>query len=150
METYVSEVDKQQPAHDPVAEKQRQKPADESAAGAPKRKLRFLIFGALALAILVGGGFYLHSRNRVSTDDAQVDGHIVPIAARISGTVITVLATDNQQVKAGDVLVRIDPRDAQVRVEQARAALALAESQARGAQVVVPMTSETTQSGTSS
>ncbi|PYT33025.1 MAG: hypothetical protein DMG58_08855 [Acidobacteria bacterium] len=82
----------------------------------------------------------LASRNRVTTDDAQVDGHIVPGAARVSGSVAEVLVDDNRQVKAGDVLVRIDPRDYQAPVDQARAALAMAESQARGAQVTFPLT----------
>jgi membrane fusion protein (multidrug efflux system) len=102
------------------------------------------------LLALVAVGFWWHSRNRVSTDDAEVDGHIAPVSAKISGSVLEVLVNDNQLVKAGDVLVRIDPRDFQAKVDQQRAALALAESQARAAQVAVPLTRETTQSGTSS
>jgi membrane fusion protein (multidrug efflux system) len=88
--------------------------------------------------------------NRVSTDDAEVDGHLVPMAAKIYGDIAEVRVDDNQPVKAGQILVSIDPRDYQARVDQAKAALALAESQSQAAQVGVPMTQETTQSYTSS
>jgi membrane fusion protein (multidrug efflux system) len=116
----------------------------------PQSRSRILVVilgGGLILA-LVAGGFWLHFRNRISTDDAQVDGHIVPMAAKISGSILEVLVNDNQEVKAGDVLVRIDPRDDQAKVDQAKAALLLAESQARAAQVTVPLTRLTTTSGT--
>ncbi len=85
--------------------------------------------------MLAGIGVYLwvHSLNRVSTDDAQVDGHIIPISPKIYGKVLEVLVDDNQQVKQGQVLVRIDPRDYQAKVDQAQAAVAVAESQALGA-----------------
>jgi membrane fusion protein (multidrug efflux system) len=88
--------------------------------------------------------------NRVSTDDAEVDGHLVPMSSKIYGEIAEVRVDDNQPVKAGQVLVRIDPRDYQARVDQAKAALALAESQAQAAQVGVPLTQETTESYTSS
>jgi membrane fusion protein (multidrug efflux system) len=101
----------------------------------------------LAIAAAVGTWMYYHYRDRVSSDDAQVDGHISAVAAKVAGNVVEVPVTDNQPVKAGDVLVRIDPRDYQARVEQAKAALAQAESQVRSAQLVVPWTSETTESG---
>jgi membrane fusion protein (multidrug efflux system) len=92
---------------------------------------------------------WLYYRNRVTTDDAQVDGHLAPVASKIYGSVSEVLVNDNQRVKAGDPLVRIDPRDLEARVSQARAALALARSQARGAKITVPMTESTTSSGIS-
>jgi membrane fusion protein (multidrug efflux system) len=101
---------------------------------------------AIAAAALWG---YLHFRYQVSSDDAQVDGHITSIAPKIAGDVVDVLVNDNQSVKTGQVLVRIDPRDFQARVDQAKAALAEAESQLRSARVVVPWTNETTQSGES-
>src|ERR1035441_2926012 len=101
---------------------------------------------AIAAAALWG---YLHFRYQVSSDDAQVDGHITAIAPKIAGNVLEVLVNDNQPVQAGQVLVRIDPRDFQARVDMAKAALAQAESQLRSARVVVPWTNETTQSGES-
>ena len=85
----------------------------------------------------------------MSSDDAQVDAHIIAVAPKISGNVIEVLVKDNQAVKAGDVLVRIDPRDYQARVDIARAAVLQAQSQLHTAQTVVPLTNDTTQSGTS-
>jgi membrane fusion protein, multidrug efflux system len=115
-----------------------------------KPKTRRLLLGGVVVAALVVTGLILYYHNRVSTDDAQVDGHIVPMASKIYGKVAEVLVADNQEVKAGQVLVRIDPRDYQAKVDQVQAALALAEAQARAASVGVPLTQETTQSGTSS
>jgi membrane fusion protein (multidrug efflux system) len=106
--------------------------------------------GALAVLAVLTIILILHYYNRVSTDDAQVDGHIVPMASKIYGEIAEVRVDDNQAVKAGQVLVRIDPRDYQARLDQAKAALALAESQAQAAQVGVPMTQETTKSYSSS
>lgn len=117
----------------------------------PKSSGKAKFVGLIVLVVLLAGGAwaYFHYRDRISTDDAQVDAHITAVAPRIAGNVIEVLATDNSEVKAGDVLVRIDPRDYQVRVDQAKAALVQARSQLATAQTVVPLTTETTQSGTS-
>src|SRR4051794_24497630 len=82
--------------------------------------VKFIVLGMLVLAIIAGAWAWLHYRDRVSSDDAQVDAHIVAIAPKVSGNVTEVLVQDNQPVKAGDVLVRIDPRDYQARVEMAR------------------------------
>ena len=114
----------------------------------PKVRRLLLIGGVVLIAALVGLFLYYH--NRESTDDAQVDGHITPIASKIYGRVEAVLIDDNQEVKAGQVLVRIDPRDYQATLDQARAALALAESDARSAGIDVPRTRENVESGTSS
>ncbi|MGH9592527.1 MAG: HlyD family secretion protein, partial [Bryobacteraceae bacterium] len=92
---------------------------------------------------------YWYTSGRVSTDDAEVDGHLNPVAAKVSGNVLEVLVNDNQSVKAGQILVRIDPRDAQAHVDQERAALNLAQAQANAANVDVPMTAEMTQGGAS-
>jgi len=118
---------------------------------APRKSSRVGILLLLFFLAAVGLGVaaYLHFRDRVSTDDATVDGHITAIAPKISGNVVDVLVLDNQPVKAGDVLVRIDPRDYQVKVDQAKAALGEAESRLQSARVIVPMTNETTLSGTS-
>jgi len=116
--------------------------------GNPKVQ-RLLIAGAIVfLAVLVG--LYLYYHNRESTDDAQVDGHITPIASKVYGRVQGVLVDDNQSVKAGQVLVKIDPRDYQAALDQAKGALALAESEAQSAGVDVPRTAENVQSGSSS
>lgn len=113
----------------------------------PKVQRLLVIGGALLVAALAGLFFYYHDRE--STDDAQVDGHITPIASKIYGRVSEVLITDNQPVKAGQAMIRIDPRDYQAAVDQEKAALALAESEAASAGVNVPRTRETVTSGTS-
>ncbi len=68
-----------------------------------------------------------------STDDAQIDGHIDPLSSRINGTVIRVHAENNDRVKAGELLVEIDPRDFEVAVAQAKARLELAIAQVASA-----------------
>jgi membrane fusion protein, multidrug efflux system len=112
-------------------------------------KVRRIVIVAAVLVAAVSTVLYLYYRNRISTDDAQVDGHIVAMAPRISGTVAEVLVHDNEAVKAGQVLVRIDPRDYQARVDEVQAALQAAEAKARGANVGVPWANETTLSGSS-
>jgi membrane fusion protein, multidrug efflux system len=114
----------------------------------PRIRGSLIIAGGTAVAVLLGLFLYFH--NRESTDDAQVDGHITPIASKVYGRVAEVLVDDNQVVKAGQILVKIDPADYQAAVDQAKAALALAEGEARSAGVDVPRTNETVNSGTSS
>jgi membrane fusion protein (multidrug efflux system) len=114
----------------------------------PKTQRLAILGGVVLIAAIIGLFLYYH--NRESTDDAQIDGHITPIASKIYGKVANVLIDDNQAVKAGQVLVKIDPRDYQAAVDQAKAALELAESEARSAGVDVPRTAENVASGTSS
>lgn len=103
---------------------------------------RRVIWAITILALLALAAMYYYA-GRVTTDDAQVDGHVMPVSAKIYGNVAEVLVKDNQAVRAGDVLIRIDSRDYQVKVEQARASLALAEAQASAARTGVPLTRET-------
>ncbi|HEY1340046.1 MAG TPA: HlyD family secretion protein [Bryobacteraceae bacterium] len=121
-----------------------------SVSASRKRSPARIVVPVVLLILAAAGAFtYFAFRDQVSSDDAQVDGHISGIAPKISGNVIEVLVKDNQPVKAGQPLVRIDPRDYQAKVDVAKAALLQAESQFRSAQVAVPWTNETTQSGTS-
>jgi membrane fusion protein, multidrug efflux system len=89
-----------------------------------KRRLPILILGVL---VIVLGGWalqrYLYSRHHVSSDNAQVDGHITTIAPRLSAFIDRVLVDDNQHVRIGDTLVVLDDRDLRVRLEQAQAEL---------------------------
>ncbi len=121
-------------------------------ASAPKsrRGIKWLLIGGGVLAVIAAAtGAYLHYQNRESTDDAQVDAHNAPIAPKISGNIVDILVDDNQMVKAGQVLLRIDPRDYQARVDQARAALSVAQSQAVGAHAGVPVAEGFTSSAVS-
>jgi membrane fusion protein (multidrug efflux system) len=123
---------------------------EEESKGAAKPSVRRLLFVGGAVVLAAVAGLFLYYHNLESTDDAQVDGHITPMASKVYGRVAQVLVEDNQPVKAGQVLVKIDPRDYQAAVDQAKAALALAESEARSAGVDVPRTRENVASGTSS
>ena len=112
---------------------------------------RKMLIGAVLVALVAAGVyFWVGTWNQVSTDDAQVDGHIAPVSSRIYSNVSEVLVNDNQQVKQGQILVRLDPRDYQAKVDQAKASVAVATSQAQGASVGVPMVRDTTRSNTSS
>jgi multidrug resistance efflux pump len=102
------------------------------------------IAAVVALVAIAGTAAYVRSRSRESTDDAQVDGHITYVSARIGGTVRKVLVTDNQLVEAGAVLVEIDPADFRVAVDRARAELAKAEADAQAARAGVPIAQTTT------
>jgi membrane fusion protein (multidrug efflux system) len=113
----------------------------------PKRRRARLIALIVLLPLLVAGYFlwrYLESYE--STDDAQIDGHIHPISARISGYVSAVLVDDEQIVKAGDPLLIIDARDYAVAVARSEADVADAEATSRGSRTNVPVTSRTTTS----
>src|SRR5579863_3724323 len=106
------------------------------------------IFLIVAILILLVGGFFAwrYFSSYESTDDAEVDGHLMPVSARISGYVSKVNVDDNQYVHAGDVLVEIDPRDYQVAVDQARASVADAQATAHSLNIDVPVTSISTTS----
>jgi membrane fusion protein (multidrug efflux system) len=108
-----------------------------------------IIIGVVVL-LLVGFFVYRYVSSYESTDDAQVDGHINSISARISGHVVKLNVLDNQYVQAGTVLVEIDPADYQVAYERAKADFEDAQAAAAGAGVNVPITSVSTTSQMSS
>jgi membrane fusion protein (multidrug efflux system) len=112
--------------------------------------MRRLVIAGVAVVVLAAGLFFwLHSRGREATDDAQVDGRITQIASRVGGTVIKVSVENNQQVPAGFVLVQLDPRDYQVAVDRARAELADAQATAVAARTGVPIAQVETRAGVS-
>ena len=96
----------------------------------------------LLLILMIGGAaaywIYRYQSVRESTDDAQIDGHINPVAARVGGMVTVVHVEENQEVAAGALLVEIDPRDFQLAVERAQAELEATEAAARAAETTVP------------
>src|SRR5579871_1067669 len=107
-----------------------------------------LVVVVAVVAILAVAGFFVwrYLNTYESTDDAQVDGHINSISARISGNIVAVLAEDEQYVKAGDVLARIDPKDFEVALAKAEADLADAEAALETSRIDIPITSTTTAS----
>src|SRR5208337_4829458 len=117
--------------------------AGEAEETPPSRLLTILI--VLAVLAAVGGFFaWRYYSVRETTDDAQIDGHVSPVAARVGGTVIQIAVQDNQYVEAGAVLVQLDPKDYQVAVERARADLAEAEAALAGSRTDVPITTTNT------
>jgi membrane fusion protein (multidrug efflux system) len=103
--------------------------------------------GVAAVVLLVAGVFiFRYVTSYESTDDAEVDGHINSISARISGHVVKLNVLDNQNVQAGAVLVEIDPVDYQVAYDRAKADFDNAQAAAAGAGVDVPITSVSTSS----
>ena len=86
-----------------------------------KIKARLLLLAVFAVIVGLLGYQWWWGRSHVSSDNAQIEGHIVPLAARVSGYVIDVPVTDNQKVKEADLLVELDPRDFQARVALADA-----------------------------
>jgi membrane fusion protein (multidrug efflux system) len=109
---------------------------------------RRLLVGLAALVILAGIGYgvhaYLHSLRHVSTDDAYVESVIIPVAAKVSGHVAQMLFSDNQSVKMGDLLLRIDPRDYEAKRDQAKAAVAVAAASFQSARSDADLVRETT------
>jgi membrane fusion protein, multidrug efflux system len=101
---------------------------------------------AILTVVSIVVGWYLHSETVEDTDDAQVDGHIVPIASRIEGTIQAVHVDDNQSVKVGDVLVELDPQDYKVAADQAKAQYEQATAQLGAANPNLPMTRISNQS----
>ena len=89
----------------------------------------------VVVAAIAGSGIYLWATSGYeSTDDAQVDAHVTPIAARVGGTVLKVSVVDNQQVAEGAELVVIDPRDYEIALARAQAELADARAEQAAAQ----------------
>ena len=108
--------------------------------------IKLVIFLVILAAAGIGGyRLWNYLESYESTDDAQIDGDIYPITSRIAGTVKGIYVEDNQQVKAGQLLVELDPRDYNVSLEQAKAALVESRTQIAVARPNVPITSVTTE-----
>jgi membrane fusion protein (multidrug efflux system) len=101
-----------------------------------------LIAGAVVLLAGLAWGLsaWWHYRSHVSTDDAYVEGTVATVSAKVSGHIVELLVEDNQAVKKGALLMRIDDRDYRARLEQAKAAVGIAESRLRAAAARVSMT----------
>lgn len=108
-------------------------------------RLVWIALGLSAVLAVSVAAFWYYA-GRESTDDAQVDAPVIPIGARVSGGILEVAVKDNQVVKAGDLLVRVDPREYELTVARLRGALAVAEAESRAAAADLPMRSTRTTS----
>ncbi len=111
------------------------------------KRRKIILAGSAALVLIVATvALWRYFGSYESTDDAQVDVHLYPVSARVSGYVTKVNVEDNQFVHQGDVLVEIDPKDYEVAVAQARASLASSQATAQSLNIAVPIASVNTSS----
>ena len=128
-----SASDAEQSKVSPTVEQPKQDPslpqADDASSDTAERPFykrpAVLAIAAIILSIgaIVGGRYWLYARAHESTDDAFIDGHIIQISPKVSAYVAKVYITDNQPVKVGDLLIELDPRDYELKLQQAKAAL---------------------------
>jgi membrane fusion protein (multidrug efflux system) len=109
------------------------------------RSRRPILIGVAAVVVTGGVGYAVWSHQFEDTDDAQIDGEISNISPRVAGTIKAVYVSDNQAVKAGQLLAEIDPADYEVAVLQARAGVAMAEAQLRAEDPSVSITEASNQ-----
>lgn len=107
-------------------------------------RARRILLAAIVCVPLAVAAVWWYLSGRETTDDAQIDGHITPIAARVGGTILAVHVRDNQRVDAGSLLVEIDPQDFRVALRRAEAELADAEAALDAARAGVPITTTST------
>jgi len=132
------------PGPEPIGEN-----AEMESAQPPQSRRRGIVIVVVVILALVTGGIWWRSTYSESTDDAQVNGHLLQVSSRVAGQVAKVYVDENQVVKAGDVIAELDPSDYKVAVENAEAALASAQANAAAANVNVPITTVNTGSNLS-
>jgi membrane fusion protein (multidrug efflux system) len=117
-------------------------PSLESALSRPVRKRgRLVVLVLLGVAALIGiARFTLHALNYEETDDAYITGHLHQISPQINGSVQEVAVSENQAVKAGDVLIKLDPLEFQIALQKAQAGLAQAKAQEAQASAAISQT----------
>src|SRR5712691_3375695 len=116
-----------EPEVETTAAPRRGAPANGRAPNGGRRRVVFIVLGVALLGLIgIGVRRWLFGRTHVSTDNAQVDGHIIPILPKVGGFVTDVRVDENRSVKAGDALVVLDDRDYKVRLAQAEADLGVA------------------------
>src|SRR5271156_2401421 len=131
-----------------VPETGKESPADYTppARRNPKRRRNIVVLAVIVVALVAGVFLWRYLSSYESTDDAQVNVHLYPVSARVSGYVVRVNVDDNQWVEKGTVLVEIDPKDYEVAVAQAQANLSNAEETAQSLHITVPIASVNTSS----
>ncbi len=105
-----------------------------------KSRRRFIIIGVVMVLVVGVALFWWRSTFYEDTDDAQINGHLIQISSRIAGQVVKIYVEENSEVKAGDTIAELDPRDFQVAVQQDEANLQAAEAAYEAAKVNVPIT----------
>ena len=136
----------------PEEAKKQLQPSDPPKKKHPRRRLiLFILLGVGAVAgIIFGYRWWQSASTHADTDDAYVTGHLHPLSARINDTVGQVLVDDNQLVRRGQLLVKLDPSDYEVQVRQAQANLEAASRQANAALANVSLASKNSQGQTTS
>ncbi|MGA9528876.1 MAG: HlyD family secretion protein [Terriglobales bacterium] len=146
--TALAETHPQEPAPQPPSDSEARYRSRKELLGSTRAKVAL---GVVILILVVAAIFALrYFASYESTDDAQIDGHINSVSARVSGHVVKLNVDDNQYVEKGTLLVEIDPADYEVAVAQARADYADAQAQASASDVNVPITNVNTSSQVSS
>ncbi|MGW8258087.1 MAG: HlyD family secretion protein [Thermoguttaceae bacterium] len=112
-----------------------------------RRRVLALLCIIAALAVVAGVGYYFYAANYVSTDDAFIDGHIIPVSSRVSGHVLKVFVTDNQMVHRGDLLVELDPSDFEAKVAAEQALLKAAQASEKSHSISTDVTEITSSAG---
>jgi len=115
---------------------------------AKRGKKPFLILGGMVAVFgAITSIYLLMTANQESTDDAQVEADVVPVAARVNGQIAKRLVEDNQRVKKGDVLIQIDEADFAARLKQAEAELETTRAQAAAADAQVQVVEASAKGG---
>jgi membrane fusion protein (multidrug efflux system) len=125
-------------------------PITETEIEKPRSRRRGILVAVVVVIVLVAIGIWWRSTFSEDTDDAQINGHLIQVSSRIAGQVIKVDVNENQYVKAGETIAELDPKDFQVAVENAEAAVASAKANAAAAGVAVPILTVNTGSNLSS
>ena len=133
-----------------AAAKSEQPDDEEEAPIDPAKRRRWVIISAIVGIVLVIGTvlWYLHSQTYESTDDAQIDGHLNAISARINGTIKSVHVENNQFIEAGKPLVELDSTDTEIALAQSRAQYQQALAQLDGQQPNVSITATSNRTDT--
>jgi membrane fusion protein (multidrug efflux system) len=123
------------------------RPESVTAPVARRRRRATIVLPALAVAAFAAASVaFVAGRGKETTDDAQVEGHVVSVSPRLAGQVARVLVKDNQSVREGDVLVELDDRDLSARLAAARADLAAAKAQLHGAKTQLAVATQSADS----
>ena len=134
------------PAPEPSVPEIKDQPDTHAAKRPLYKRPAVLVVASIILIVgaIIGVRYWLYARSHESTDDAFIDGHIIQISPKASGYVAKVYVNDNQQVKAGDLLVELDARDYEARLQQAKAALDAGLARQNEARTNVSLTRATT------